>query len=264
MPNVKTAPFKIEEVNSSVGHVTVRYINIYGPIESGEVTLEDLAQVVEIPTGDFNLDGTPITRQETIYPDNPNEDLIYNVDAPIVDGQFVTGDALLEHIARSYPFDIFEDMKARKNTPTNPALDALSGKAYQINLVYPDPESVPLTLEEAKVQRVAYVEQSRIQAMTELTVLWNGFNWNASEEILTRISNVILTLEDAAKRGYVVPTSIPWLTFEDIPIALSLDDLSALRIAILEQQNTLWGKNTILKQQIQAAQTIDEVAGITW
>jgi hypothetical protein len=146
MPIIKSAQFKIEAVNAFVGHITVRYINPYGPIESGEITYAELVKVIEIPTGDFNEDGSPIVRVETVHPDNPNEDLIYNVDAPVVDGQFLTGGALLEHIAKSYPFDIFEDMRARKEAPHSTDLESLTGKEFQINLVYPDP--VEIVIEE--------------------------------------------------------------------------------------------------------------------
>lgn len=144
MPVLKIAPFKIEEINQSNGYCIVRFINKYGPIYTGEKTLEDFLTTIEIPTGDINNDGTIVTTSTQVaITDNPNDDSINSVDIPIdVNGQYISSDALLEHIAKHYPHDYFEDMKNRKTALLNSDLNSLVNQHYEITIEYPDPITV--------------------------------------------------------------------------------------------------------------------------
>lgn len=134
--STKNALFKIESISANTGQCEVRFINKYGPIHTGEKTIEDFKQYIEVPTGTIKDDGTPVTETKVIFlTDNPNEDFVWNIDIPIANGVFITGDDLLEHIANHYPYDIFDQMNARKNAQNKQDLLQLANGVYSIDIV---------------------------------------------------------------------------------------------------------------------------------
>lgn len=144
MPIVKKTLFKFESINQVTGHCIVRMINPYGPIALGEKTLEDFQIEIEIDTNDFDIDGNRIKEKRYVLStDNPNEDLVYSYDIPLdADGNFISAEALAEHIAKQYPHDYFETTYNRKKAAERSDLSSLLETEHEINLVYPDPAEI--------------------------------------------------------------------------------------------------------------------------
>jgi hypothetical protein len=152
MSIIKKTKFLIKEINQQTGNSIVQYINPYGVIETGQKTLDDFKQIIDIPTGSFELDGTPITTKKEIFTnDNPNEDLILSIDIPVdANGDFIAENELLEHIAKHYPQDIFDDREKRKKAKEKEELSKLVGTSHEIDLIYnnqPQSFSAPPNLE---------------------------------------------------------------------------------------------------------------------
>lgn len=136
------SPFKIESINLNNGHCIVRFINKYGVIYTGEKTLDDFKSIIEIPSGSFELDGTPIMKQvESINNNNPNEDYIWNIDIPVDENNnFISKDDLITHIAKQYPHDIFENDRRRKTATKDDSILDIIGNDYEITLITSEPE----------------------------------------------------------------------------------------------------------------------------
>jgi len=133
----KLTKFVFDEVDLQNGSVTVRFINPYGVIETGQKTLDDFKTIIQVETGSFLEDGTPIMRpQQIILNNNPNEDLIFAYDIPLDEQeQFVNGDELIEYIARQYPDKDFEDMQKRKTAEPRPDLEQLKTQRFDVEVV---------------------------------------------------------------------------------------------------------------------------------
>ncbi len=141
MPITKKSLFKIEHIDQEKGHCVVKFINKYGPIETNEKTIEDFKVSIEYHTGSFYANGDPImnSRLELVN-NNPNDDITYNYDIPLNnDGSFITGDELIDYIARQYPENVFEEMNKRKNASKRQDYQQLINQEFDIDIEYPDP-----------------------------------------------------------------------------------------------------------------------------
>lgn len=140
MPIIKTSLFKIEKIDQEKGHCVVRFINKYGPIETGEKTLDDFKIMIEYNTGSFYANGAPImSTQEQIVNNNPNEDIIYNYDIPLnLDGTFISANSLVDFLAKQYPESVFEDMNKRKKASKIEEYNQLINQEFNIEIEYPD------------------------------------------------------------------------------------------------------------------------------
>ena len=259
----KTSLFKFESIDQENGSCTVRFINPYGVIETGEKTLDDFKEIVNVPTGSFQLDGTPITVQrEIITNDNPNEDLVYAYDIPMNnDGSYISGDDLVDYIAKQYPFYVFESKQARKNAPVRTDLNQLSAQEFNIELL---PESVNLSLQQIKDQQLNFITVARDNELNQLTCQWDGDLWDARETDSTRITNVLTMIEQAQKINIPTPPAIDWRTYDNKDRSLSIPQLIQLGASMFLAQQTVWAKQAQLKNAIIAATTIEQAEAINW
>jgi hypothetical protein len=141
MPITRKTLFKFESIDQINGQCIVRLINPYGPIQLGTCSLDDFLIEIEVDTNDFDLEGNRIKEKRMVMnTDNPNEDLVYSYDIPVnSDGNFISAEALTEHIAKQYPHDYFETVYSRKLAEERSDLFDLLSTEHEIDLVYPDP-----------------------------------------------------------------------------------------------------------------------------
>lgn len=259
----KTSLFKFESIDQENGSCTVRFINPYGVIETGEKTLDDFKQIVNVPTGSFELDGTPVTVQrEVITNDNPNEDLVYAYDIPINDdGSYISGNDLIDYIAKQYPFSVFEFKQKRKIAPKRTDLDQLSAQEFNIELI-----SRPINqdLQTVKDQRMNLITAARDNELNQLTCQWDNDLWDAREIDSTRITNVLTMIEQAQKINISTPLTVNWRTYDNKDRSLSIPQLIQLGASMFLAQQIVWEKQTQLKNAITDATTIEQVEDIIW
>lgn len=141
MPTKKKSLFKIEHIDQEKGHCVVKFINKYGPIETGEKTIDDFKKTIEYHTGSLHANGEPIMSSRLeLTNNNPNDDITYNYDIPLnPDGSFISGDELVDFIAKQYPEYVFEEMNKRKNASKRQDYEQLINQQFDVEIEYPDP-----------------------------------------------------------------------------------------------------------------------------
>jgi len=259
----KVSLFKFERIDQENGSCTVRFINPYGVIETGEKTLDDFKEIINVPTGSFELDGTPITVQrEIITNDNPNEDLVYAYDIPINnDGTYITGDDLVDYIAKQYPFYVFDSKQKRKVAPKRTDLDQLSTQEFNIEI---NTQPTNLDLDQVKEQKMNLITAARDNELNQLTCQWDGDLWDARETDSTRITNVLTMIEQAQKINIPTPATIDWRTYDNKDRSLTITQMIQLGASMFLSQQIVWGKQAQLKNMVAAATTIEQVEAINW
>lgn len=125
-------------------------------------------------------------------------------------------------------------------------------------------EELENELNSAKQARLLYITENRNNDFKSLISQWNGFDWDATEEDSTRISNVLTMLENAQSEGIPVPPTINWRTYDNQDQSLTKSDLVQLAASMFLAQQIIWNKQAILKNAVLAANTISEVNSITW
>lgn len=153
MSQNKKSLFEIIKIDDTNGTMTVKFINQFGCIQTGEKTIEDFMEIVDVPTGSFTLEGVPITKPQTILiNDNPNEDLVNNIDIPYDEnGQYFSIDKLLNHVATHYPYDFFYDKHKRKQLTIANEIKQLVGQKIEISISTEQPNIIvvpEITVEE--------------------------------------------------------------------------------------------------------------------
>jgi hypothetical protein len=136
--------FIIKHIDKELGNATVQFINLYGPIDTGEKTEEDFKYEVEIDTGNIRDNGTKIYSTEYRIYDNPNEDMEFNIIIPMDPdtGLYYTKNQFLQHLAEMYPQGEFLERKNRLALSMPVEYDEDIGKVIEIVSTYPEPEEV--------------------------------------------------------------------------------------------------------------------------
>jgi hypothetical protein len=144
MPIVNKSLFKIEKIDLVNGSCEVRFINPHGPIETKQKQLSDFVEIIDVPTGSFELDGTPITKKMQINTnDNPNDDIIWAIDIPLDENeQYIDSEKLVEYISKQYPHEFFERKRKTILASKNENIKSLEKQEFEINLTYPDPQEI--------------------------------------------------------------------------------------------------------------------------
>ena len=138
--------FEILEILIERSSMTVKFINPYGPIATGKKTESDFIETEQIFTGKI-VDGQKIYNEIShVINDNPNDDLIYNVNIPLNElGEFIKGDELIEHISRHYPENAFKEYNkkeiAKENTNIEDYSDLLNVQ-HSVNIIEESPMPV--------------------------------------------------------------------------------------------------------------------------
>jgi len=94
--------------------------------------------------------------------------------------------------------------------------------------------------------------------------MWNNDQWDARETDSTRIANVLTMIEQAANLGIPTPSTVDWRTYDDQNRTLSIPELTQLGASMFQAQQIVWVKQATLKDQVQAATTVEEVNSINW
>ena len=117
----------------------------------------------------------------------------------------------------------------------------------------------------AKRAKLEALTTSRNAALAALAATWDGDEWDANEETSNRISSILTQLREAQELGVVVPPQIPWRTADNQTRMLTIQELAAMGLALLQaQQLNIWSQNTALKDAVIAATTLEEVEAINW
>jgi len=119
-------------------------------------------------------------------------------------------------------------------------------------------------LNNAKQNRLIYITESRDSDLRQLTCQWDSDTWDARETDSTRIANVLTMIEQASNQGIPTPTTVDWRTFDDQTRSLSISELTQLGASMFQAQQIIWYKQAMLKDQIIAATTVEEINNITW
>lgn len=112
--------------------------------------------------------------------------------------------------------------------------------------------------------RLNYITESRDLELNSLTCQWDNNVWDSRESDSTRIANVLTMIEQASNQGIPTPTAVDWRTFDDQTRSLTVAQLIQLGASMFQTQQVIWYKQAMLKDQILAATTVEEVKSITW
>ena len=126
------------------------------------------------------------------------------------------------------------------------------------------PQEIENELNSAKKSRMNYITSSRDSELRQLSCMWNNDQWDARETDSTRIANVLTMIEQAANLGIPIPSTVDWRTYDDQNRTLSIPELTQLGASMFQAQQIVWVKQATLKDQVQAATTVEEVNSINW
>ena len=126
------------------------------------------------------------------------------------------------------------------------------------------PQEIENELNSAKDSRMQYITSNRDSTLKMLTCEWNNDQWDARETDSTRIANVLTMIEQAGNLGIPTPSTVDWRTYDDQNRTLSIPELTQLGASMFQAQQIVWNKQATLKDQVQAATTIEEVNSIVW
>lgn len=113
-------------------------------------------------------------------------------------------------------------------------------------------------LPEAKAEKLVEIEAARDVA-TVLDVTAHGTQWQADERSQKLLSSAI-TL---AQAGLPLPTHWRGSNNVNMPVG-SIADLLAIAGAMAGQTQAAYAKSWTLKAQVEAAQTVEDVAAVVW
>ncbi len=139
----------------------------------------------------------------------------------------------------------------------------MQNKILEVKEKYPK-LYVESELEKAKESRLQYVTTKRNSTLLTLFTEWNDDIWDADEGTSTRISNVLTMIQQAASAGIPTPPTIAWRTYDNQDRDLTVAEMVQLGATIFLAQQIVWTKQAQLKNQIQAATTVQEVNSIIW
>jgi len=155
---------------------------------------------------------------------------------------------------------------AVSDEPVPTALQIVEWDSVNINWIVRDktPQELENELNSAKDSRMIYITDSRDSELRQLTCQWNNDQWDAREADSTRIANVLTMIEQASNLGIPTPSTIDWRTYDDQNRTLTVADLVQLGASMFQAQQIVWVKQAMLKDQIQASTTVEEVNSIVW
>lgn len=126
------------------------------------------------------------------------------------------------------------------------------------------PEELQADLTVAKNQRLVYITECRDNTFKVLTTTWNNDTWDARETDSTRIANVLTMIQQANQQGIPTPSTVDWRTYDDQSRTLTIAELTQLGASMFQAQQVIWYRQAMLKDQVLAATTIQQINNITW
>lgn len=122
-------------------------------------------------------------------------------------------------------------------------------------------------LARAKSDGLGRITAARNQALSQargITADFNGEIWDADEATWLRIGNLVTLYLEAQKRGLPVPDKIPWRTYDNKDVLLTLDEMVYLGAAVSQAYEAVWTKQAALKNQIAQAALPEDIEKVGW
>ena len=124
----------------------------------------------------------------------------------------------------------------------------------------------PMTLAEAKAAKKAEIAAARWNEMSAPTVV-EGYSatWYTDKESLDDMNRASINLQRAISLGHKPEgTTVEWKTANGTFVNLSLNDLITVELLLSQRQQELYTKESLLKNNIEAASTVNEVELLHW
>lgn len=122
----------------------------------------------------------------------------------------------------------------------------------------PPPNEGPLTLDEAKANKIALMKAERDEEEVQ-PIKYNGHSFDYDDKARERINAAIIALslqgEDA---------SIDWTTADNADVKVTANDLRGVIAAIAVRSNAMHVKYRQLKEQVNACANKEEIDAIQW
>ena len=148
-----------------------------------------------------------------------------------------------------------------------PSIEIADGRA---TATYPvldhSPDEVAGILEAAKSAKRAEIAAARWAEMSTPTAV-EGYEaiWYADKESMNDMLRASSDLQTAIALGHLPENStVQWKTAEGTFVTLGLNDLVTIRLLLSQRQQGLYAKEAGLVEQIEAAETLDDLEVIMW
>lgn len=148
-----------------------------------------------------------------------------------------------------------------------PSIEIADGRA---TVTYPvldhSPDEVAGILEAAKSAKRAEIAAARWEEMSTPTAV-EGYEaiWYADKESMNDMLRASSDLQTAIALGHLPEGSeVRWKTAEGTFVTLGLNDLVTIRLLLSQRQQGLYVKEAGLVEQIEAAETLDDLEVIMW
>lgn len=123
--------FTVHGFDAITGVADVEFINPHGPIETGARRVEDFDQVFLVWTGNRDSQGNKIMSERRQPHPNPNDNIRVAIHIPVINGAFIAGQLLLDHIAASVCDEQFRRYSPASNAE---AIEAMIG-SHEVSVV---------------------------------------------------------------------------------------------------------------------------------
>ena len=166
-----------------------------------------------------------------------------------------------------FPCDEVKPEKTWAQYYGTPSVTVENGRA---TAVYPvvDYSAADATriLDEAKVRKRQEIAATRWAEMSTPTAV-EGYEaiWYADKESMNDMLRASSDLQTAIALGHLPEGSeVRWKTAEGTFVTLGLNDLVTIRLLLSQRQQGLYAKEAGLVEQIEAAETLDDLEVIVW
>lgn len=120
----------------------------------------------------------------------------------------------------------------------------------------PPPNEGPLTLDEAKANKIALMKAERDSLEVE-PISYQGYRFDYNDKARDRINAAIIALD-------VSKGQIAWTTADNTEVMVNADDLRGVIAAVAMRSNELHVKYRQLKEQVEACTNKEQLEKIEW
>ena len=148
---------------------------------------------------------------------------------------------------------------------TAPASDFVRSKLSNLSIT-PYIAPPPPSLEEVKASKKSEIAALRWDEMSQPTLV-EGYSqlWYSDKDSMNDMLRASLDLQTAISLGYFPSDySLQWKTADGSFTNITLEDLINLRLLLSQRQQSLYTKEALLIDQINAATTVNDVELISW
>jgi len=95
-------------------------------------------------------------------------------------------------------------------------------------------------------------------------VQWNGNTWDTDPVAISNVVGAVSFIKSAPDIGIPLPATIVWRTQDDIDVELTPQQVIELGVAVFQHVEAQYRKSFTLKDQIEAATTVEDVRAVRW